>query len=401
MTDYQAVVVGAGPAGITVLGNLLERNVKPILWVDDQFNGGRVNARYREVPSNTKVKLFSDFATATAPFRDIVGASEPGRVPESSSRTDDSLTMFNGLDPEKGCHLSHAADMLLMLTEGLKHTNGVTVEQGRLTDANFDECLKTWTVQVSVNNSSKTKNATSARLVLCTGSSPNNSPLPVHMPDIENIDLDMALSPGSLATKLAEIKSGQVAVIGASHSAILVLRNLYNLAAEGKADVKIKWFTRHDLRYAEYMDGWILRDNTGLKGEAATWAKENLEPETLPQSDVSRFVTKIAYKAGMEKHVFAKELKDVHYYVQAIGFDKDPIPALTTTDGEKLSPSFDHESGEFSVKDQKSDDKKLPGLFGAGIAWPERVKDPYGNVEYAVGFFKFMKFVKRVSPQWN
>jgi len=47
---YAAVVVGAGPAGITVLGNLLERKVGPVLWVDDGFNGGRVNRSYREVP---------------------------------------------------------------------------------------------------------------------------------------------------------------------------------------------------------------------------------------------------------------------------------------------------------------------------------------------------------------
>lgn len=47
---YEAVVVGAGPAGVTVVGNLLERKVEPILWVDDAFDGGRVNRAYREVP---------------------------------------------------------------------------------------------------------------------------------------------------------------------------------------------------------------------------------------------------------------------------------------------------------------------------------------------------------------
>lgn len=47
---YAAVVVGAGPAGICALGNMLERRVGPILWVDDAFDGGRVNDKYREVP---------------------------------------------------------------------------------------------------------------------------------------------------------------------------------------------------------------------------------------------------------------------------------------------------------------------------------------------------------------
>lgn len=49
-SSYEAVVVGAGPAGVTVVGNLLERKVEPILWVDNAFNGGRINSAYREVP---------------------------------------------------------------------------------------------------------------------------------------------------------------------------------------------------------------------------------------------------------------------------------------------------------------------------------------------------------------
>jgi thioredoxin reductase len=47
---YEAVVVGAGPAGIAVVGNLLEERKSPILWVDDFFQGGRLNKFYRQVP---------------------------------------------------------------------------------------------------------------------------------------------------------------------------------------------------------------------------------------------------------------------------------------------------------------------------------------------------------------
>ena len=58
-------------------------------------------------------------------------------------------------------------------------------------------------------------------------------------------------------------------MIGASHSAILVLRNLYNLASTTHTKLRIKWLTRHALRYAEERDGWIFQDNTGLKGDVA------------------------------------------------------------------------------------------------------------------------------------
>lgn len=49
--EYGAIVVGAGPAGLAVVGRLLDEGVKPIAWVDEKFEGGRLNARYREVPS--------------------------------------------------------------------------------------------------------------------------------------------------------------------------------------------------------------------------------------------------------------------------------------------------------------------------------------------------------------
>ena len=45
------MVVGAGPAGVAVVGNLLERQLGgKIVWIDPFFDGGRVNRKYREVP---------------------------------------------------------------------------------------------------------------------------------------------------------------------------------------------------------------------------------------------------------------------------------------------------------------------------------------------------------------
>lgn len=46
-----AVVVGAGPAGLAVVGNLMERQLAgKIAWIDPYFQAGRVNRQYREVP---------------------------------------------------------------------------------------------------------------------------------------------------------------------------------------------------------------------------------------------------------------------------------------------------------------------------------------------------------------
>lgn len=109
---------------------------------------------------------------------------------------------------------------------------------------------------------------------------------------VSGFDLDIALDPPLLAKLLGSHKPLTMGVIGASHSAILVLRNLYNLASSTHPKLRIKWFTRHPLRYAEERDGWIFRDNTGLKGEVAVWAKENLEEDRLLISSVSKYLKK-------------------------------------------------------------------------------------------------------------
>ncbi|RAL67018.1 hypothetical protein DID88_007798 [Monilinia fructigena] len=207
--------------------NLLEQKKGPVLWVDNAplklFGGGRLHKAYREVPSNTKVKFFTMFADALESFRQITG----------DAATPNAYSHLKELDQEKTCHIAEAADLGIMTAQGIFSLG-------------LDTCLNPKRLEVVLRGSIKKRSDSTEKLI--------------------------------------------IAVIGASHSAILVLRNIYNLATSpGKEfeNIRIKWLTRHELRYAEERDGWIKRDNTGLKGEVATWAKNNLEPDTLPTSKVS------------------------------------------------------------------------------------------------------------------
>jgi hypothetical protein len=231
-------------------------------------------------------------------------------------------------------------------------------------------------------------------VVLCTGSSPTTGPLPIT--NIQEVGLDPALNPPLLARTIPSDSEATVAVIGASHSAILVLRNLYNLASASHPKLRMKWFTRHPLRYAEERDGWIFRDNTGLKGAVATWAKENLEEDKLPSSPVSQYLEKVTTSREKEQEVYAKHLPSCTHVVQAIGFHRNEAPIIEK-DGRKIEIEYDNRKGGFVGKDGEI----IRGLYGAGIAWPERVVDPEGNVEFAVGLYKFMNYLKRVVPNWR
>ncbi|OKO94375.1 hypothetical protein PENSUB_11642 [Penicillium subrubescens] len=387
-----AVVVGAGPAGVAVVGNLLERQLGTIAWIDPSFESGRVHRKYREVPSNTKVALFQAYATAVQPFKTVI---------ESTPRPNAFTTMAK-LDQEKTCHLGYAADMIRGLTDGLIKMDQVHACRGFVTAANLSSRTSPnsqWTVHIKQHNSSDELTIETTRLILCTGSHPTNIPVPIPGLDITRLDLDTVLKPSELATTLPTNTPTTVAVIGASHSAILALLNLVTLARDSHPHLRVKWFTRHPLRYAEYMDGWILRDNTGLKGLAADFARGELEDDKLATSPAGQVIEKIDCGGGegREAAQYQAELPACSYIVHAVGFTRDPLPRLGR-DGEALKMEFDHGSGKFH--EQGNDGPEIPGLFGAGIAFPERVVDPRGNVEYAVGFFKFMKFLKRVVPNW-
>lgn len=439
-STYEAVVVGAGPAGIVSVGNLLEKQVGNILWVDETFQGGRINQYYREVPSNTKTKLFLEFAESVAPFRNIVSAD--------SSK--DLLQDIRKLDQEKGCQLSHAADICLMLTSGLKNTPGVTAQPGRVTSATLDERSQTWNVNLTTPSQSSSSTPLepirTKRLILCTGSTPLDPPLPYEPPGLKHINLDDALSPTTLRTLLTPLSSSRtpttIAVIGASHSAILVLMNLSHIISSSPhLNLKVKWFTRHPLRYAEYdSSGHVsARDNTGLKGQAAVWAKENLEPlfsssssssTTTVTSVANGNIQMIRYKKGEEESIYRKYLLEKEqekipspkFLIQAIGYMKNPIPTLNimipkdhtnAKNQEKieiLNPIFDHDKGIFlhtptntpPPQNATVENRQIPGLYGAGIAFPQKILDKkYLHEEMNVGFMKFMKAVKGWVGGWK
>ncbi|KAL2824505.1 pyridine nucleotide-disulfide oxidoreductase-domain-containing protein [Aspergillus cavernicola] len=384
-----AVVVGAGPAGLAVVGNLLEKQLGKIIWIDPYFQAGRVNRKYREVPSNTKVALFQAFATAVQPFQSVI----------NSSRIPNAFTTMAKLDQEKTCHLHHAADVVRALTEGIVKMDQVYACRGHVTAANLNH-TRSWTVRIRGLGSEDEMEVLTSRLILCTGSSPTQAPVPVPEDSVQRLDLDVVLKPSELASTLPQNSPSTVAVVGASHSAILALLNLVDLARNSHPHLRIKWFTRHPLRYAECKDGWILRDNTGLKGRAADFARQQLEDSTLPTSEAGQILTRIDCSGGQEKESaqYQRHLPTCSYLVQAVGYTRDPLPDLSIAGSLITSNDLNWDSSFGGFTDRNG--LVIPGLHGAGIAFPERVVDPYGNVEHAVGFFKFMKFLKRVSPQW-
>ncbi len=333
---YEWAVVGAGPAGIAAIGKLLDAAVAPasILWIDPEFRVGDFGTRWRNVTSNTRVELFIKFLHA---YKSFDYASAPDFP-------------LNHAEPTATCYLNEMADPLQWITDHLKITVHAVVDKVEQLQRENDE----WQLTLS------TQKLFSKKVILATGCEPTT----LGYPDVQEIPLQVALDPQKLA---AACEPGDtIAVFGSSHSAMLILKTL----TETLAVKKIFNFYRHALRYAVYFEDYILFDDTGLKGNAAAWAKKNIDGE-LP--------AKIERVISTEESV-NKILPLCSKVIYATGFTKRQVQV-----GDQPVFNYNDNTGVVAA-----------GLFGVGIAFPEAKLDRFGNLEYRVGLWKFVEYLELI-----
>lgn len=338
---FEWAVVGGGPAGIAAVGQLLDHGILPhtILWVDPAFKVGDFGQLWSNVPSNTTVNRFTDFLEAVSSF---------------SYRQTSIDFQLNHLNSNETCILRHMVEPLQWISDKLAQR----VVSLRTTVQKITLSRQLWTLYCH----SQTFEA--RQVILATGSVPAKK----SDANIEEIPLQIAMD----KTQLAQVikPNDCYAVFGSSHSAIIVIRWLVHLGVK-----KIINFYRSPCRYAIDLGSWILFDNTGLKGETARWAKENING-VLP-TNLFRYT---ANQANIERFLPACTKA-----IYAIGFEKRNDLLITDYENVTYNPSV----GIIG-----------PGLFGLGIAYPEIKADPFGNVESQVGLWKFMVYLKKVMPIW-
>lgn len=340
MKMFDWTIVGAGPAGIAAVGKLLDRGIDPkkIAWIDPRFKVGDLGEKWRGVSSNTKVGLFIQYLKECQSFR--FQDAPPFKL--------------LSLDPENTCFLNEIADPLDWVTGEIR--GQITSIQSEVTSLKLKN--EAWEVAF------EKETIQSKNVILAIGSEPKR----LNFPRLEEIPVSLALDPYKLQEE--NLKGEKIAVFGASHSSMIVLRNLLEM----EVDKVINFYTS-PLRFAVYFDDWILFDNTGLKGESAAWARKNIQG-SLPDK-LSR--------CHIHDEKFQSLLKECTKVVYTVGFEPRTPPE---------TPQF---------LDLKYNDRNgiiAPGLFGLGIAYPQRVEDPLGNEEHAVGLWKFMKVLDDYLPLW-
>lgn len=333
-------VIGAGPAGILAVGRLLDAGVSPeaILWLDPEFSVGDFGRYWFAVPSNTRVALFDKFLQSTTSFY--------------YSDCPKELT-FEHLNENDTCLLAEMVKPLQWVTKRLCEQ----VAHQACTVRSLQPSQGGWCLTTTQDN------VFSKNIILAIGSIPKT--LHYDVPTNE-IALSVALNPNLL--KEAVKPNEHVVVFGASHSGVLIMKNCL------EAGCRVTNFYRSPLRYALYREDHVIYDNTGLKGSAAQWAKENLQGQIIPNLTRHHLADDSAEEA----------LQFCDHVVYATGFSARHL-ASQDIDCRK----YDAHTGIIA-----------PGLFGLGIAYPELVVDRYGISESSIGLFKFSNYLTKVLPLW-
>lgn len=363
---YRATVIGAGPSGLACIGNLLDLlpPTSKILWIDPHFTAGRLSA-YPAVPSNTKVCLFTKYAEECESF----GAER---------RSETFRKLRDEFEGQKGCKLRWAADLCKELSDQVKGYDNVYTVKSIVSELEYRKDSKVWIIKTN------TGEVLQSNLVfLTTGSQPKSLDIAG-----EAVYLDDALNPDILNQRICP--SDTIAVYGSSHSAMLVLMNLLSIPRAPKLIVN---YYRHPSKFATFPDpiarpDLILHDNTGLKGDVAEWVRswDELGVEEL----TAKFSGKLKrIQTTADKH----EVVQVDKNIFAVGYERTPLPKIAyyTSHIDPIDLDLDYTPlGQLTFHSQPID-----GLYGFGIAFPERVKDLDGEDEGAVGLWKFMRHIKK------
>lgn len=340
MAAYAWAVIGAGPAGIAAVGRLLDQGIaaEKIAWIDPAFAAGDLGQKWRAVSSNTIAETFLHFLNGSAAFR----FSEAPPLP------------LRDVEPGQTCALDLVADPLVWITAHLRQR--VHVFQTTATSLFLGN--RQWSIETGQQE------VVSENVILAVGAVPKK----LGYPGLQEIDVEVALDPDRLAEQ--SLDGAAVAVFGSSHSSMIVLPNLLRHPVE-----RVINFYQSPLKYAVYLDDWILFDDTGLKGQAAAWARENIDgvyPERLDRCWVS-------------SPEFDDKLAQCDRVVYTVGFERRKLP----------------ETPQWGLLDYNRRNGILaPGLFGLGIGFPEYAEDPYGFGQYRVGLKKFMDYLDAVLPLW-
>lgn len=362
------VIVGAGPAGICAIPNIIATGVNgdQIIWIDNgNFAVGAFGTTLSEgssVPGNTSV---ASYQIANNAIYETIPRCQP-----QQNFTLDSLPTNNT------CPINIAAEPIRHISNKL--CSVVNSIAGLVTDIIETQIGLAVTIKLALDNSIKIIHT--KRCILAIGAIPKLFALPNSCKHVQLLDdPNIVFTKTRLAEYLQqhpEVKN--FGVIGSSHSAALASMHLL------QAGVNVKQFMNKEYKFAEQCiasDGtkYTKFDNTGLKGDVAAFTKKLLQDQKNGMSSYQQqYQSYIGTNQPETNHLIAQHLKDCSHAVATIGYTTAPTLKINNL-------TIDN----FSYNKHTTEFHNIKGLFGIGIAFPLETTAISGEVEFSVGYLKF------------
>ncbi len=408
-------VVGGGPAGCLVAATAARRGLE-VTWCDDTgFRAGMLQ-RYMDVPANTKLLYLRDqgffdtgaeitrFAAEHPPLR-LALADMYAKVIENP----ENMQEWDPTPPEAVADGSFSSDhhqpqhflpngwpnmrQVVRLFEAvscaLSEMPNVRRVDGRCIKADWHTQTNTWHVQMKSSSAAAAENvkctANAHALVMCLGGKPrvipelqdaldrlpSDVPTPIVLDSEQGLDAQTLASAVSCAADAAGERAGtraKIAVIGNSHTAALVLRNLDSALGYGFPDVTVH--AREPVLLAEWLNepGTYKFSAHGLKGLAASFALQDLNKGK--QSLLGLHGT------GRAMVDLWSRIQDGHYglVVSCCGFEYNRIPDLfEIACGVDVPEEIESQLFQYDPKTASLDASRK--LFQCGMTSPEYFVD--------------------------
>eukprot|EP00834_Sanchytrium_tribonematis_P008613 NODE_1071_length_2338_cov_0.438589.p1 type:complete len:397 gc:universal NODE_1071_length_2338_cov_0.438589:1424-234(-) len=356
---YQHCVIGSGPAGSTLVGELLslkyksQNNEMNVVWIAHDFNGGALQD-YKEIPGNAKVGKYLEWSKSNSYFemlsvrREMKALQELNRMKRSDEPV---LKIVHQLVYEYTKELRKHVEIVKGHVESIEYENEQTLIT--VTQSGCPSCLRHRSMTIKCD-----------QLYLAQGG----------IPKINDGTISGFISESTKKIPIIKAMTGKLKktkkyiVVGNSHSAMLVLRNLHR---NGVRAENVNVFHKSDDKYViatQNEDGTIKNALRGLKGEASKFATEILDKKV--------WFPKFEQIQGNVD--YASDIKDFDYIIYAIGFQPAPIPI--TYDGEELNAQdlrLNKETMKLEIQEKQLD------FYGLGIAYPQRIDDEGHSVALA------------------
>lgn len=233
-------VIGGGPSGIGAVGKLLDHH-QEVIWIDPCFELiGRMGQYYRGVPANTPngsiwnaVYLCQSFHIESYIIQ---------------KKLKNELTLGD-LSSTECSDLNYLVDVLEYITVLLQSHPSVTVIQGKVT---LIILTNQWDIKVSVFDHN-IQHVSSDFVIMATGATPN---LPSNVPpNSPNHSVDMMVNTNTVKyffEQHPEMLRLPWAVVGSSHSAMLVIKNFIEVGVQSIVNYYRSDFIFEDLTE----EGW-------------------------------------------------------------------------------------------------------------------------------------------------